>query len=200
MIHKVTSVMARTKAFDKDEVLDKAVDLFWQKGYQGTSAQDIVDCLGISRSSLYDTFGDKHTLFVAALKRYKSKMGNPFIEIIEQTEDAKKAIHQIFQMILDESIDQKCNKGCFMVNATMELSQVDPEITAIINRNTQDMEEAFCMAIEKGQKMGTISTVHDPRKIALFLINAISGLRVTAKTDIDRAKLNDIVCLTISIL
>ncbi|MEJ0106748.1 MAG: helix-turn-helix domain-containing protein [Bacteroidota bacterium] len=61
--------MARTKVFDEQMVLDKAMNLFWQKGYNATSAQDLVNGLSISRSSLYDTFGDKHSLFVKALKQ-----------------------------------------------------------------------------------------------------------------------------------
>ena len=65
------SAMARTKDFDEDEVLDKAMYLFWNQGYNGTSMQDLVDGLGISRSSLYDTFGDKHSLFIKTLENYK---------------------------------------------------------------------------------------------------------------------------------
>jgi TetR/AcrR family transcriptional repressor of nem operon len=64
--------MARTKDFDENEVLKKAVDIFWLKGYSATSMQDLVDGLGISRSSLYDTYGDKHTLFMKALESYQS--------------------------------------------------------------------------------------------------------------------------------
>lgn len=62
--------MARTKAFEIDAVLDKAMRLFWTQGYEKTSMQDLVDNMGINRKSIYDTFGDKHTLFLKALARY----------------------------------------------------------------------------------------------------------------------------------
>src|SRR3569833_1374812 len=89
--------MARTKDFDEDEVLSRAMDLFWLKGYNGTSMQDLVDGLGISRSSLYDTYGDKHSLFLKSLENYKRLGYEQMDKIIHQAASAKDAIRQMLE-------------------------------------------------------------------------------------------------------
>src|SRR5688572_30165055 len=127
--------MARVKEFDEDMVLDKAVALFWSKGYNGTSAQDLVDHLEISRSSLYGTYGDKRTLFLKSLQRYREKMSGSFIKMIQESEDAEETITEIFKSLLAESRDDSIPKGCFMVNSTVELASFDEEIADLIREN-----------------------------------------------------------------
>src|ERR1700755_2679328 len=106
--------MARTKDFDENEVLCKAIDLFWRKGYNGTSMQDLVDGLGISRSSLYDTYGDKHTLFIKALESYKGTNAVKFGDIISNSGTAKETIKKILEFITGGLLEDECHKGCFM--------------------------------------------------------------------------------------
>src|SRR3954469_15029739 len=114
--------MARSKDFDEQEVLNKAVNLFWLKGYNGTSMQDLVDTLGISRSSLYDTYGDKHTLFVKALESYQCANSGKFASIIGGKMPAKETIKQLLEFIVGELLKDKSQKGCFMVNAEVEVA------------------------------------------------------------------------------
>src|SRR3954468_21430170 len=108
--------MARSKDFDEQEVLNKAVSLFWLKGYNGTSMQDLVDTLGISRSSLYDTYVDKHTLYLKALAFYRLTWGDQLNDIVAQTASAKQAIKQLLQLITSNLLNDEQHKGCFMVN------------------------------------------------------------------------------------
>lgn len=84
--------MARTKDFDENEVLAKAIQLFWYKGYNGTSMQDLVDSLGISRSSLYDTYTDKHTLFIKALESYQNTGAAKIQAIVDHSGSAKETV------------------------------------------------------------------------------------------------------------
>ena len=114
--------MARTKDFDEDEVLQKAVCLFWHKGYNGTSMQDLVDGLGISRSSIYDTYGDKHALFVKTLQRYEESVYEKVVEIVNQTAPAKEIIKQLLNFITSELLNDEQHKGCFLVNAAIEVA------------------------------------------------------------------------------
>src|ERR1700712_5791995 len=109
--------MARTKDFDENEVLTKAIQLFWYKGYNATSMQDLVDGLGISRSSLYDTYGDKHTLYIKALESYQGKASAEICAVMNNTELVKTNIRRLLQYITDGLLDDKMHKGCFMVNA-----------------------------------------------------------------------------------
>src|SRR6478735_2881087 len=106
--------MARTKDFDESEVLAKAVKLFWLKGYNATSMQDLVDSLGISRSSLYDTYVDKHTLYLKALEFYQNLAQQQICKISSKAESAKQAIKHLLEFVTDNLLADKQHKGCFL--------------------------------------------------------------------------------------
>ena len=144
--------MARTKDFDEDEVLAKAIKLFWQKGYNGTSMQDLVDGLGISRSSLYDTFGDKHQLYLSALQSYKQTETAKREAILNGSLPAKVAIRRLMDLTILEMIRDKQHKGCFLINSAVETAANDKETNAIICQNEQQLESAFYEVIKKEGK------------------------------------------------
>jgi TetR/AcrR family transcriptional repressor of nem operon len=192
--------MARTKDFNEDEVLAKAVCVFWHKGYNGTSMQDLVDGLGISRSSLYDTYGDKHTLFVKALESYKDSASGELCNIISNTPSAKEAVRKLFEFTTRSLLNDEQHKGCFMVNTEVEVAPHDQEVSNIVSQNEQQVEDAFYKAIKKGQDTGEISKDKDARALARFIFNTVKGLRVTAKSTTDKAVFDDIVQLAISVL
>jgi len=192
--------MARTKDFDEDEVLKKAITLFWHKGYNGTSMQDLVDALGISRSSLYDTYDDKHTLFIKALDSYKRSAADKMQNIIDHSASAKDAIKLLLEMTTGDLIRDQQHKGCFLVNAAVEVAPHDKEVSNIICQNDQQIEGFFYDAIKKGQNSGEISNKQDARALARFIVNTVKGLRVSAKAVTDRGIFDDITKLTLSIL
>lgn len=174
--------MARTKEFNEEKVLDKAIEIFWHKGYNGTSAQDLVTHLGLSRSSLYDTFGDKQKLFSMALKRYQ-KQGQDYVKnLLEESEDVKATLTVIFKQAVLESLEDRITKGCFMVNSSVELAMQDEEIARIVNDNRQTMEDVFLKAVTKGQEAGQISTKQNARTLARFIFNNYTGIRVLARS------------------
>ncbi len=192
--------MARTKEFDEKAVLNKAVDLFWTKGYHATSARDLVEGLGISRSSLYDTYGDKHSLFVQALKKYREEKIDEVIEMLHKTDDAEEYIKYLFNAIKSQAVQDTCAKGCFMVNSTVELAPVDKEISGIVNSILQDFEDALCKAVKKGQDAGVFTSRYAARSLARFLSNSINGLRVTVKSNAGKKVFDDIVTISLSVL
>lgn len=192
--------MSRTKVFNETDVLEKAVKVFWCKGYNGTSAQDLVDELGISRSSLYDTFGDKRTLFIKALQHYRSLSAKGLIEMISNSGNIEKTIEQIFKIAVKEAVEDKLSKGCFIVNTTIELAPHDKDIALIINQNMMDIEKALCVAIKKGQEEGVFSKSQSALSLARFIFNSISGLRVASKSGADKKVFDDIVKVSLSVL
>ncbi|KAF2079090.1 TetR/AcrR family transcriptional regulator [Flavobacterium sharifuzzamanii] len=173
--------MARTKEFNEDQALDKAIEIFWHKGYNGTSAQDLVNHLGLSRSSLYDTFGDKQKLFVKSLKRYQKQNLDSLNELFENAENIKTALTEIFKQAVIESLQDRITKGCFMVNSAVELAMHDPEIAKIVHDNQKVVEDIFCAAVKKGQDLGQISDRQEARSLARFIFNNYSGIRVLAR-------------------
>ena len=193
-------LMPRKKEFDEDELLEKAVNLFWQKGYNATSAQDLVDELGINRSSLYNAYTDKRTLFKMSLTHYQLKQTNAMIAMLARAENAKKALKQIFSRLIQESVEDSTLKGCFMVNTAVELASIDEEIGAIVNKNNKSVEDALAKLIEKGQHDGQFSTRHDPRALARFVFGNITAIRVTARTGADAKVLEDMAEIVLSAL
>ena len=192
--------MARTKDFDEDEVLKKAVNLFWLKGYNATSMQDLVDGLGISRSSLYDTYGDKHTLFIKALETYQRENSGPICNIVNSDLPAKEAVRKLLAMIIGELVSDQNHKGCFMVNAEVEVAPHDPEVSKLICANDQQIEDALYLLIKKGQEKGEVKSTEDARALARFTFNTVKGIRVTAKSINDKAVFEDINKMTLSVL
>jgi TetR/AcrR family transcriptional repressor of nem operon len=192
--------MARTKDFDENEVLTKAIQIFWHKGYNGTSMQDLVDGLGISRSSLYDTFTDKHTLFVKALESYRNSGAAKIQTLIAQAGSAKEAVQKLLEYTTKDLLDDGQQKGCFMVNANVELATHDTEVNKLLCQNDQQMEDAFLQVIQKGKDSGEIKSLLEARALARFIMNTVKGMQVTVKSTTDQAVFNDIIRLTVSVL
>jgi TetR/AcrR family transcriptional repressor of nem operon len=190
--------MARTKDFDEDDVLEKAVELFWRKGYNATSMQDLVDGLGISRSSLYDTFGDKHTLYIRALEKYKALGSGQMCSIVSNAASAKEAIRKLLELAIGEASADEQRKGCFMVNAEVESAPHDEQVSQMICQNDQQVEDAFYAAIKKGQENAEISNTKDARALARFIMNTVKGIRVSAKSTTDKTFFEDIINVTMS--
>jgi len=190
--------MARTKDFDEDDVLEKAVELFWRKGYNATSMQDLVDGLGISRSSLYDTFGDKHTLYIKALEKYKASGSGQMCHIVSNAASAKEAIRKLLELAIGEASADEQRKGCFMVNAEVESAPHDEQVSQMICQNDQQVEDAFYAAIKKGQENAEISNTKDARALARFIMNTVKGIRVSAKSTTDKTFFEDIINVTMS--
>ncbi|MEP6613077.1 MAG: TetR/AcrR family transcriptional regulator [Mucilaginibacter sp.] len=192
--------MPRKKEFDEDELLEKAVNLFWQKGYNATSAQDLVDGLGINRSSLYNAYTDKRTLFKKSLIHYQLKQTNAMIATLAKAENAKKALKQIFAGLIEESVNDRLLKGCFMVNTAVELAGIDEEIGDIVNKNNKSVEDALTKIIEKGQKDDQFSSKTDARAFARFVFGNITAIKVAARSGTDRKALEDMAEIALAAL
>jgi TetR/AcrR family transcriptional repressor of nem operon len=192
--------MARTKDFDEKKVLAKAVSIFWLKGYNGTSMQDLVDFLGISRSSLYDTYVDKRTLYLKALEFYQRTAGERICDIASNTTSSKETIRQLLELTTSDLLKDKQHKGCFMVNAEVEVAPHDAEVKNLVCQSDRQIEEAFYHAIQQGKESGEITSSQDARALTRFILNTVKGIRVSAKSTTDKNFFNDIIQTTLSIL
>jgi TetR/AcrR family transcriptional repressor of nem operon len=197
---KAFPVMARSKDFDESEVLAKAVKLFWLKGYNGTSMQEMVDALGISRSSLYDTYGDKHTLYLKALEFYQTNSFHQVNSILATTPSAKETIKRLLEFIAHALVSDKQHKGCFMLNAEVEVAMHDPEVMNMVCKNDRQIESTLYETIKKGQQNGEITNTQDATTLTHFLVNTIKGIRVSAKSSTDLSFFDDIIRTSLSVL
>lgn len=192
--------MARHKAFDREEVLDKAMDTFWRKGYEGTSVRDLVENMGINRGSLYDTFGDKHTLFLAAIAHYEDTIVKDAIATLETPNADKQAIIDHFYGLIDRAIADAEKRGCLVTNSAIELCARDGETATRIENNLKRIERAYYNALKRSQDKGEIPNDREIQALARFLICTLQGLRVMTKVNCDRVVLEDIAKVALSVL
>ena len=189
--------MARAKEFDPDKALAKVLETFWLYGYEATSMQMLVQATGLSRSSLYDTFGDKRQLYVAALGRYREQTE---ISVEEKRPfSPTKIISDRFQGIVDEA-RVKGSNGCFVVNTAVELGQHDSELCTTVQDSFINSEEWFFDLLEKGKVAGELSSELNTRAVARFLLNASCGLQVLVKANHEPEMMQDAVNIILSIL
>ncbi|MBV9957048.1 MAG: TetR/AcrR family transcriptional regulator [Acidobacteria bacterium] len=192
--------MARHKEFDRDEALQKAMEVFWERGYEAASIQDLVGHMGINRQSLYDTFGDKHALYLQALDRYREVEGGKMFELLERPGSVKKALRQLFQSVIEGALCEGQRRGCFIGNAMSELAGRCRETAAKTCGNMAAAEEALHRALLRGKREGEIKGGRDLRAVARFLYSSMQGLQLMAKASPDRKTLEDVLKVTLSVL
>lgn len=192
--------MARPKNFNEQEVLEKAVSLFWCRGYEATSVQDLVTGLGINRFSLYDTFGDKHQLFLRALGEYGQQAQFSRCALFRQPRPAAELVRELLESTVRETLADEKACGCFMVNSTAELAPHDPEVAQLVAANQQHFEQELAAVLARGQSEGTISADHSPHALARFLFNTVSGLKVLGKSYAPAETLHEVVAVAWSAL
>ena len=181
--------MPRVKLFDENEVLKKASELFWKKGYHATSIQDLVSSLGINRGSLYDTYGGKKELFDKAFQLYRKTNTNGVVAVLESQNEVKKGFRNLFEKEINQTISDKDKKGCFVVNTTTELIPGENEMLKILQENKRFFENAFYEFLLKGQQNGEISKNKNLKTISRLFYIFISGLQVVAKVETNPKKL-----------
>jgi TetR/AcrR family transcriptional repressor of nem operon len=164
--------MARNKAFDPEERLEKARDLFWEKGYNATSMQDLVEGMQLNRASIYDTYGDKYALFQQCLQNYAK----------EKLFDYKQCCQKGSPMAAVESIVRKAvtnrkeGKTCLMVKTSFELASMDDGIKMIVREQAKASISVLQELLEKARQMNEIPAEKDPATLAQFLYASFSSL------------------------
>lgn len=190
--------MARSKEFNEEEALDKAMEIFWKQGYEKTSIQDLVGQMGIHRRSLYDTFGDKHSLFVQTLERYESLIAAQIRKQITEEMTTVESIRKIFELAIYS--DNASPKGCLMVNTAVELSLLDNEVSQRIQSAFKQTENLIADLLIRGQARGEVARSFDIGELARYIHNALIGVRVLVKMTADPKEFESTIDMTLSIL
>jgi TetR/AcrR family transcriptional regulator, transcriptional repressor for nem operon len=175
--------MPRPKAFNETEVLEKAMYLFWKKGYHHTTMQDLVDSMGINRASMYDTYGDKHQLYLACLNLYKNISTKIINNAIASEKSPIAQIRSLLNALATEAITDIENKCCFFANAALEMLPHDIQVNKIIIGNTKDINKLIEALIINAQQKGLINTNKSSTELAFFIQSNMYGIRVIAKNN-----------------
>lgn len=192
--------MGRHKEFDQEKAVDQALDLFWEKGYEGTSIQDLCDHLGIHRGSLYDTFGDKHELFLACLDRFSERADDNYNNILKEDSDSpKEQLERYFARVIDVSMNNAARgRGCLMTNTTLGPVAYVPNVARRLEAYAMNMEGLFFSFVMRAQAKGCLKSKHSARELARFLTGTKQGLHVMARNAADRSVLEDFAKVAVS--
>ncbi len=184
--------MPRPREFDVDAALDRAMQVFWAKGYESTSLDDLCEATGLGRSSLYAAFGDKHGLYLRALERYEEGSAARINEALTRSVPVREAIAAFVGHLIDEIVAGPGRRGCFIGNCAAELARDDREAAARVRRSLQRIEAAFRDALGRAKARGELAPYADVVALARFLTAGIQGLRLVGKATPDRAALRDV--------
>jgi TetR/AcrR family transcriptional repressor of nem operon len=183
--------MARPKEFDPDAALEAALQLFWRRGYEATSMADLVAHLGISRASLYGTFGSKHALYLAALDRYVQTRNPHLIRFLTQSGPALPAVRALVRSYANDAARDRQGRGCLVVNTAVELLPNDRLAAQRVESNWDALEAALTAALIRARAQGELSADRDPRALARLLLVVLQGLRVVGKARRSPERLHD---------
>src|SRR5271169_5726608 len=147
--------MARPREFDRDAAVERAMSVFWRKGYAATSTDDLLRAMGIGRQSMYDAFGDKHRLYLEALQLYETETGSElFGRVIGASSPFAALCDYVLAIAEGSSLELK--RGCLHVNATTELATSDPEVGAMVRASGARCVAAFEAILKEAKRRGEV--------------------------------------------
>ena len=174
--------MPRHEQFDTDDVLMRAMNLFWRQGYRATSMTDLAKVMGLGRASIYSEFGNKHGLFVRALRHYDKVWRENWLADLTKSSSPREAILDVFEAAIDACLADGSRDGCLLINTALELSPHDPEVADIVTRAFTEMEAFFRTSVERGKALGEIRDTVAEERTASALLGLFIGLRVLVRS------------------
>jgi TetR/AcrR family transcriptional repressor of nem operon len=180
--------MARPIAFDEAAALDAAIEQFWHQGYRASSVRELASSMGICGTSLYNSFGNKRSLFIKALERYLDRSVRARIGRLRAL-PPKQAIRAFFDEIIERSLQDRARRGCLLINSALEVAPHDRKLGVEIARRLTEIEDFFRDRIAAGRADGTIPKKVDADNVARLLLGVLLALRVLARSRPERALL-----------
>ena len=173
--------MPRLKEFNPDEALEKAMQVFWHKGYEATSMEDLLNAMDLNRGSLYDTFGDKRKLFLKVIDRYCTTFVGPKLSLLDQPGPALPTLRRFITGMIEGGLADPQRRGCFISNTVMELSPHEKEIAGRLRQALKMAEDAFFKILARAKQQGELKDDTNPRALARFLTTMMQGSVVMIK-------------------
>lgn len=168
--------MARPREFDMQEALNAAMSAFWERGYEATSMEDLLDVMGLTKGSLYKAFGDKHNLFIMSLQDYLDRLFEKMKQSVESSSDPVESLNTLMGVVENLCCKQVTPKGCFAVNTVVELSQRDEKASEILKRHLVRVEKLLAKLISSGQQSGDFRSDNSAEHLAEALFVYIFGM------------------------
>jgi len=176
-------MVGRPREFDEDQVLEAAMKAFWANGYESTSLSDLMSVTGLHKGSLYQAFGDKHSLFIQSLKRYLANVRHHKNVALKNARTPLSGVRDVLHGFINmaESTDD-CPKGCLAVKTLIEIAPHDPEVQKIMDSHQQGMLQSLEAQLQEAQKVGELAADKSPEMITHLLMIFMSGLATWASS------------------
>jgi AcrR family transcriptional regulator len=174
------TTMARHKEFERDEALSAAIRIFSDHGYEGTSTDDLLKAMKISRQSMYDTFGDKRSLYLEALQQYNADSISRLIADINSEGSPRKGLEAALITFASRPADE-AQRGCLGVGAVCEFGRSDPDVAMLTDSSSRILASAIEAILRTGIERGEFAADLDVKMAVLFLGSTLSGMKVSAR-------------------
>lgn len=168
----------RPREFKDLAVIDAAMDVFWSRGYEASSTQELCERTGLGRGSLYNAFGSKHELYEMALQRYHKLGIEAQLEILERPIPVKDRLRTLLEWAIDVDFSDPDRRGCLAINAALERAGRDTMVEQLFSRHVEHLETALCRLMETGRQSGEISSDRPALELARLFLSSYYGFRV----------------------
>ncbi|MEM1440907.1 MAG: TetR/AcrR family transcriptional regulator [Verrucomicrobiota bacterium] len=180
----------RPKAFDANEALRAALQVFWAKGFDATSIGDLTEATGLGRQSLYNEFGDKQQLFASAIQNYRQCETACMTGILKGEGTAREKLREFFRVALDAHFDGN-RRGCFLTTSIAIRSDDDPEMARLMDEGVDTLRTAFVDCIREGISSGEIDPDKDPESLGMLFFTQSQGVSIVGKCQKNRKVLDE---------
>ena len=177
------------KTFDIDDAVDRATQVFWEKGYESSSLADLIKATGVNKGSFYNAFGSKKKLFTQSLLKYEREQRRDTLAAFEALNSPTLAIEKLFDALIAQSLADEKKKGCFLVNTALDLPNHDEDIQETVKKGLKGTESFLERQLQNGIDNGVIKNKVEPAREAKGLLTLLIGLRVLARGVFDQANL-----------
>jgi TetR/AcrR family transcriptional repressor of nem operon len=172
--------MGRARTFDVEEVLDMALEMFWQRGFDGTSIQALCEVTNLQPGSVYAAFGSKRDLFVAAVRRYIETVSAEAVDRVNGAPSGLQGLREYFAHLIDAMVDGKRRWGCLITNSLVELAAHDPDLAGVFQLHLAHLQTSFAAALARARAEGELRPGVGP-EAAGMLVALVQGMNVMAK-------------------
>ena len=192
--------MSRPKEFNPDDAVEKAMQVFWHKGYEATSMEDLLTAMDLNRGSLYDTFGDKRQLFLKVIDRYCTTFVGSKFSLLDQPGPALPTLRRFIHGMIEGALADPQRRGCLIANTVMELAPHENEIAGTLRHALKMVEDTFFRVLARAKQQGELNSQKDPRTLARFLTTMMQGTIVMIKAGASAEVVNQTAETALSIL
>lgn len=187
------------RKISREESLDRAITLFWDNGFRGTSMDMLTSALGVEKPSIYSNFGSKKDLYLEALDHYRAMLMSRIKTSLERGANAREALHLLMVELMAPN-NARIRRGCLATNSALEMAEVDPEISVRIKQTFDDLFGLMTQTVRRGQRDGSIRDDRPAGALAQFLVSCFEGVRVLEKTSAELPHWQETARLALAVL